>query len=327
MVCVSLQNGTKCFIIIREIFVGEECMPRISILTSTYNRAGKLPRLYQSLKKSTFKDFEWVIMNDGSSDHTEEIVKEFQAENLFPIRYYYQENAGKHVAFNRLYELAEGEYCFPMDDDDEIVSDAMEKGLAIWDHMKLERKSNCWCVCGLCVNQRTGKVVGNYFDEQINELSGRKFKKALENAHGEHCGLQKVEIVRKYKFPEIEGCSYFPEGNIWRRINKDYRQYYVNEVFRIYHQYEGESLINYSKNIASYERRYRIYKYLLSKENNYKSTFFSRRHIAEIYKYRLYADKLSLNNCEVYEGMAIENRLLLKMVTIPCRLLQKMKHD
>ena len=150
-----------------------------------------------------------------------------------------------------------------MDDDDELLPDAMEKGLAIWDGMDLKRKEKCWCVCGLCINDKTGKVVGNLFDEQINELSGRKFQKALAKAHGERCGLQKVEIVRKYKFPEIKGCSYFPEGNIWRRINEDYRQYYTNEVFRVYHQYEGESLINFSKTQTSYEKRYRIYKYLI----------------------------------------------------------------
>lgn len=73
-------------------------MYRISVLTPTYNRCDLLPRLYGSLCRSTYKDFEWIIMDDGSTDDTKNVVRELSEKSPFPIRYYYQENSGKHVA-------------------------------------------------------------------------------------------------------------------------------------------------------------------------------------------------------------------------------------
>ena len=72
----------------------------LTILTPTYNRAGMLPQLYDSLKKQACKDFEWVIVNDGSKDNTQEVVKAWLSDSDFSIRYFFKENGGKHTALN-----------------------------------------------------------------------------------------------------------------------------------------------------------------------------------------------------------------------------------
>lgn len=301
-------------------------MPRISVLTPTYNRAEKLERLYHAVNKSTYRDFEWIIMNDGSKDHTEEVIKKIQEESDFPVIYRYQENSGKHVAMNRMYEIAQGEYCFTIDDDDELLPETLAKGVAVIDRISVEDREKYWCIVGRCIDGKTGEFIGIPYPDNINELTGGKQKKALK-VNGECCSFKKTSIMKKFKFPEVKGCSYFPEGNLWNRLDEEYKQYYTNEIFRVYYRNDGESLVNYSKNKESYVRRYNMYRFLLSEENPLKSKAFSRRHIAEIYKYRLFTDRLELSKKEVYSGISDFNKFVLWMSAIPCRMLQKKRKE
>ena len=103
---------------------------KITVFTPTYNRAYILETLYHSLQRQTFADFEWLIVDDGSSDGTDSLVRSWQADqNPFPIRYVYQENGGKCRAINRGLELAAGELFFTVDSDDYLTDDALEKAV------------------------------------------------------------------------------------------------------------------------------------------------------------------------------------------------------
>ena len=95
----------------------------ITVFTPTYNRAKLLPRLYKSLQEQTNKDFEWVIVDDGSTDNTKEVIDNIitQQENDFPIRYFYKENGGKHTAINQGAKEAKGELFFIADSDDVLL--------------------------------------------------------------------------------------------------------------------------------------------------------------------------------------------------------------
>jgi glycosyltransferase involved in cell wall biosynthesis len=101
-----------------------------TIFTPTYNRAYKLPRLYLSLQEQTVKNFEWLIIDDGSTDHTMEVVSEWQKskDNGFQIRYIRKENAGKPRAINDASQIANGKYIQIMDSDDYLTPDAMQMG-------------------------------------------------------------------------------------------------------------------------------------------------------------------------------------------------------
>ena len=95
-----------------------------TIFTPTYNRAEKLKRVYNSLLKQTFKDFCWLIIDDGSSDNTEEVVKNFKNLN---IRYVYVKNGGKQRAYNKAIELANSKYFICLDSDDYFLEYSLEK--------------------------------------------------------------------------------------------------------------------------------------------------------------------------------------------------------
>ena len=100
---------------------------RITVFTPTFNRGYIIEKLYESLKNQTFKEFEWLVIDDGSNDNTEEIFDKINKNNdFFKVRYYKKENGGKHRAINQGVELAEGELFFIVDSDDQLTSYALE---------------------------------------------------------------------------------------------------------------------------------------------------------------------------------------------------------
>lgn len=80
----------------------------LTVVTATYNRAYTLPRLFDSLLQQTRMDFEWVVVDDGSTDETESLLKDFQAQATFSMRVIKQKNAGKHVAINSGVQASSG---------------------------------------------------------------------------------------------------------------------------------------------------------------------------------------------------------------------------
>lgn len=98
----------------------------ITVFTPTYNRENTLARLYESLKEQTYKDFEWLIVDDGSTDSTSSLIQKFQEENIIQIRYYYTSNGGKHRAINFGVKKANGELFFIVDSDDYVMPNVLE---------------------------------------------------------------------------------------------------------------------------------------------------------------------------------------------------------
>ena len=106
--------------------------PTLTVFTPTFNRAYTLHLCYESLKRQTCKDFIWLIIDDGSSDNTRELVNGWIRENTLPIRYYYQQNKGMHGAHNTAYKLIETELNVCIDSDDYMPDDGVEKIITFW---------------------------------------------------------------------------------------------------------------------------------------------------------------------------------------------------
>ena len=90
----------------------------ITILTPTFNREGGLRNLWDSLQKQTVKDFEWLIVDDGSTDGTKNLITQLQEKSDFQIRYIYKSNGGKHTALNVGIQTICSELIFIVDSDD-----------------------------------------------------------------------------------------------------------------------------------------------------------------------------------------------------------------
>lgn len=217
-------------------------MKTLTVFTPTYNREKTLTRAFDSLMKQTSKDFEWLIIDDGSTDNTEELVESFVKQADFEIRYYKKENGGRHTAVNFSYPLLRTEYVVTCDSDDELVPDAVEKMLATWRSIPKEDYDRFWCVSGREVSSLTGKIVGTPYPDGINKLKGRKQRKRILKCDGEkHC-CRKVAIHIQYPFPEYPDVKFVPENTVWEVINRKYDQYCVNDVYGVYHEESPDAL-------------------------------------------------------------------------------------
>jgi len=141
---------------------GGEYATTFTVFTPTYDRADRLGRVRDSLEEQTFRDFEWLIVDDGSSDGTRELVERWQRDARFPIRYLYQSSAGKHVAFHRAVREARGALFLTLDSDDACVPEALERLLYWWEQIPQHERDGFSEVTALCQDQ-TGRLVGTRF--------------------------------------------------------------------------------------------------------------------------------------------------------------------
>lgn len=197
----------------------------ITVFTPSYNRAYRLPALYNSLLHQTNKDFEWLIVDDGSTDNTEEFVKEWIQEAQFPIRYFKQENGGKHRAINRGLREVHGELFFIVDSDDYLTIDAIE---TIEKRYESIQGDESFCgVCLLKVDKDLNKV-GSDFPYETLDCSCLDFRYKY-SVSGDMAEIVRTDIFRNFPFPEIEGERFCPEALIWNRIGSHYKFRYAND--------------------------------------------------------------------------------------------------
>ena len=134
---------------------------KLSIITTVYNRAYILNELYESLVRQSSKNFEWIVIDDGSTDDTWTLLKKYKNdESLFSITIEKQENQGKHVAVNQAVAMAKGEFAFIVDSDDYLSDDAVEV-ICSWIEQVKER-NDVAAVAGLCGKKETKEQLGQY---------------------------------------------------------------------------------------------------------------------------------------------------------------------
>lgn len=246
--------------------------PTVTILTPSYNRAHTLPRVFESLQKQTYKDFEWLVIDDGSTDNTKELVEEFQKNADFKIRYYHHENQHKFLTFFRGIDLAEGKYFSPLDSDDAILPDSIEILVKTWE--SIADSQNIVFVCSLCEDQ-FGNLVGNRFPEDplISSIFDMRYKYKVK---GDKWGMGKTEVYKKMKlnFDDLSGKGFIPEGVFQFQFDRLGLHYFINKVTRIYFRDKEDelSLANQfydDKNAFGLAENYKAFL------NTYHSKFFS----------------------------------------------------
>jgi glycosyltransferase involved in cell wall biosynthesis len=207
--------------------------PFFTVFTPTYNRAHTIRRVFDSLSAQTLRDFEWLIVDDGSTDNTSDLVASWARTADFPVRYFKQENSGKHIAHNRGVREARGLIFAPLDSDDELLPDALERIRRIWNAIPDSERPLFSGVGGLCCDQH-GAIIGDRFpasplDSDLREVI------YVYRVRGEKWGVTRTDVFRQFPFPEIAGSQFVPEGLIGLQMARAYKRRYVNEVFRVYY--------------------------------------------------------------------------------------------
>lgn len=211
---------------------GEAGRPVVfTVFTATYNRAHTLPRLYQALQAQTFRDFEWLIVDDGSTDETPELVAHWQREGKLAIRYVRQEHAHKKTAFNRGVALARGELFLALDSDDACVPQALERFWFHWQSIPENRRQDFSAVTCLCQDEE-GRIVGDPFPAPVVDSDSLEMRHRYR-VRGEKWGFHRTDVLRRFPFPE-DLSGYVPEDVVWMAIAREFKTRYVNEPLRIY---------------------------------------------------------------------------------------------
>ena len=220
----------------------------ITVLTPTFNRGG-LQSLWDSLQKQTVKEFEWLVVDDGSTDGTKNLITQLQEKSDFPIRYIYKNNGGKHTALNVGIQTIRSELTFIVDSDDCVTDDAVESILKI--HKKYRSQNN---ICGYAFLRAfpDGKINGKKFD--VDERIGSYIDVRV---NGDDTGADKAEVfkthcLKEFPFPEYPNEKFLGEDLVWVRMARKYEMVHINKAIYVGNYLEDGLTNNRRKhNIAS----------------------------------------------------------------------------
>lgn len=217
-------------------------MATLTVFTPAYNRAYTLHKCYESLKRQTSRDFVWLIIDDGSTDNTKELVDKWRKESDFDIRYHYQKNQGMHGAHNTAYELIDTEINVCIDSDDYMTDNAVEKIVSFW------KKNKRIDIAGIAVLDayEGNKVIGQQFPKDLKESTYwdiyHKYK-----ISGDKKLIYRSDLTKKYPYPVFEGEKYVGLGYKYAKLDEHYKLLLMNEVVCIVEYMEDGSSRNMLK--------------------------------------------------------------------------------
>ncbi len=226
-------------------------MYKFTICMPTYNRAYIIKKPLNSLLAQTLDNFEVIVVDDGSSDDTEVVVKQF--EEKLNLKYIKKENGGKHTALNAGVKNAKGELFLILDSDDELTPSALQQMSEIWD--SYENKKEICGVMGRC--STNGEIIGKSFNPMQKLISYVEFHYGKGGGrYGDCCECVRTDIINKYHWPETLDTRFVPESYVNDMIGLKYK-FIVTDVVFEYKEYQENGITqNYKeyikKNIVGY---------------------------------------------------------------------------
>nr|WP_068890916.1 glycosyltransferase family 2 protein [Pedobacter panaciterrae] len=217
----------------------------ISIITPAYNRAETLHRCYESLREQSFSNFEWIIVDDGSTDETSQTVSAWQSESSLNIVYVQKPNGGKPSAVNHGVKIAKGEMCAIVDSDDGLCHDGLKTLVNAWETLAPDQRDTHWCVCALVEDSVTKQVVGDLFPSDLITITGGEFQFKYKIT-GDKFGLMRTALLKNNPYPEAVGYKFVPESYIWNRLGRQYKYICINTVVLTYYMPIGSGIGNLS---------------------------------------------------------------------------------
>jgi glycosyltransferase involved in cell wall biosynthesis len=211
--------------------MGTRGSPAVTVLTPAYNRVDTLQRLHDSLVAQTWRDFEWVIVDDGSGEQVSRVVRGWIEAGDLDIVYRWQENQGKAAAVNHGVELARGEYTSIIDDDDRFVENALERLLGHWRAMSADEREGFSGVVGLCAFE-DGTIVGDSYPSDPLDCDPVELS-YVYRVRGDKHGLLRTDVLREFPYPFAGRGRHVIDAIVWHRMALKYRERHVNEVVTI----------------------------------------------------------------------------------------------
>lgn len=262
----------------------------LTIFTPTYNRKETLPRLYDSLKRQTIKNFEWIIIDDESIDGTEELINQYLKENVITINYYKEKHGGKHRAINRALDVCKGNYFFIVDSDDYIVNNAVE---LIYNWIDTIKSDKICAVSGLRMNSKN-QILGGIpkFKKNQEYIDVSNFNRERYLLNGDKSEIYRTKLLKENKFPEFDGEYFVTEDVVFQEIAaKGYLIRWFNEPIYIC-DYRDDGLTKGKANdIIGHKNNYKGYCYWVKRSLKLKPFRLKYRVIRDYLKTGRYLNK------------------------------------
>lgn len=241
----------------------------ITVFTPTFNRAYMLHKCYESLLRQTNKNFIWLIIDDGSTDNTRELVESWIEQNQINIQYCYQENQGMHGAHNKAYELIRTELNVCIDSDDYMTDDAIEKIIHFWEEHRSKKYAGIIALDATVKQEIIGKKLPE--DKKSTTLSGYYAR----GGAGDKKLIYRTEVIKKYPpYPIFEGEKYVGLNYKYIMIDQDYEMLIMNEIVCIVEYMPDGSSMNminqYRKNPKGFAELRKVY---MQYAPNFKTRF------------------------------------------------------
>ncbi len=210
----------------------------LTILTPTYNRADKIKKLYDSLCSQSVRDFEWLIVDDGSTDGTQELIQGFINDSNIRVRYEYQINGGKHRALNRGISQIESDLTFIVDSDDWLTENAVETIIQFHEKYISRKETEKLCGFSFLRAYSNGEVnTGEYpVDEVVDSFRQQRINNDLL---GDKAEVYYTDVLKRYPFEEFEGEKFMPEDAVWLKMSGPYNMVHANRIIYYCDYLEG----------------------------------------------------------------------------------------
>jgi glycosyltransferase involved in cell wall biosynthesis len=267
---------------------------QFSIITPCFNCSNTIKDVFESLSALSNRNFEWIIINDASSDNTESLIDQFLCDAKFDITFVsLQENKMATYCYHLGIEKAIGQFLIFLDHDDQIKPYALDRFIENWDSLSPNQKENVAGMMALCEDEN-GKIVGTKFPRSpdINSFFNLMFDEGLR---GEKFFCYKTSVMKENNFKLVD--RYVPESNVMYRISAKYKTLFFNEALRVYNQpkLNGDNLTN--MNSFEYPTGFRLH--FLDLLNNYRFKFRLRILFSFLFNYSLYSfsSKHNLRTC------------------------------
>ncbi len=296
---------------------------KVSVFTCVYNRTHTIHRVFESMKRQTYKNIEHIIVDDGSTDNLDPLVEKYISEVDFPVKYIKKSNGGKHTATNIAWDNSEGDFIFQLDSDDEILPEAIGTLVDLYKAIPDEEKDEYWCVLGRCVDQNNKKMIGEPYPDGINALEAEKAKSIANSISGDKVGLMKREKLIDLRYPEPAHVTFVTESHLWYDLNIKYRTWYSNNVVLVYYINEGGSLSNPVKTFQAYSNYAYNFKYEL--ENRKRFGICGKRLLQMILLYAVYYELSTDNYKNTYSALVHKDyavNLIVSLLKIPAKLMR-----
>lgn len=211
-------------------------MNKITVLTPTYNRNSEIKKLFESLCLQTNKNFEWLIIDDGSQDNTEEEVLNWINKSDFQIRYIKKENGGKHTALNLGVQNVETDWTFIVDSDDVLTSDAID---VFYQRVPEAEKNKTICGISFLRKNEKGEILTNKAvprDGMVENFCDCRYKR---NIMGDMAEIWKTKCLREYPFPVFEQEKFLSEDVVWIKMAQKYNMIFYNQAIYVCDYLQG----------------------------------------------------------------------------------------